>query len=182
MTEPPSPLRMLLSRHTRRREFIELLLGGVAAWPMADVLPPASVVAVLVNPRSPESEPQTKDIELVARSVGQQIRVLNASSDRDIDAVFATLVEARDAGLLVTNDALFSSSRDQIIALAASRAIPTIYDRRAYADAGELMSYGTHYLDGHRRLGSYTAKNSQRGKACGFARGTIDQIRVRPQR
>ena len=141
----------------RRREFMTLL-GGVAAWPMADVLPPASVVAVLVNPRSPESEPQTKDIELVARSVGQQIRVLNASSDRDIDAVFATLVEARDAGLLVTNDALFSSSRDQIIALAASRAIPTIYDRRAYADAGGLMSYGTHYLDGHRRLGSYAAK------------------------
>jgi putative ABC transport system substrate-binding protein len=59
---------------------------------------------------------------------------------------------------LVTNDALFSSSRDQIVALAASRAIPTIYDRRAYADAGGLMSYGTHYLDGHRRLGIYTAK------------------------
>ena len=123
-----------------------------------DVLPPASVVAVLVNPRSPESEPQTRDIERVARSVGQQIRILNASNDRDIDAVFATLVEARDAGLLVTNDALFSSSRDQIVALAASRAIPTIYDRRAYADAGGLMSYGTHYLDGRRRLGSYAAK------------------------
>ena len=58
----------------------------------------------------------------------------------------------------MTNDALFSSSRDQIIALAASRAIPTIYDRRAYADAGGLMSYGTHYLDGHRRFGSYAAK------------------------
>jgi putative tryptophan/tyrosine transport system substrate-binding protein len=123
-----------------------------------DVLPPASVVAVLVNPRSPESEPQTRDIERVARAVGQQIRILNASSDRDIDVVFATLVEARDAGLLVTNDALFSSSRHQIVALAASRAIPAIYDRRAYADAGGLMSYGTHYLDGHRRLGSYAAK------------------------
>ena len=59
----------------------------------------------------------------------------------------------------MTNDALFSStSRDQIVALAASHGIPTIYDRRAYADAGGLMSYGTHYLDGHRRLGIYTGK------------------------
>jgi putative tryptophan/tyrosine transport system substrate-binding protein len=140
-------LNLLTSELTTKR--LELIRG---------VLPPASVVAVLVNPRSPESEPQTRDIEWVARSVGQQIRVLNASSDRDIDAVFAALVEARGAGLLVTNDALFSSSRDQIVALAASRAIPAIYDRRAYADAGGLMSYGTHYLDGHRRLGSYAAK------------------------
>jgi putative ABC transport system substrate-binding protein len=123
-----------------------------------DLVPTASVVAVLVNPRSPESEPQSRDIERAAGAVGQQIRILSASSDRDIDAAFATLVKPRDAALLVTNDALFSSSRDQIVALAASRAIPTIYDRRAYADAGGLMSYGTHYLDGHRRLGIYTAK------------------------
>jgi putative ABC transport system substrate-binding protein len=124
-----------------------------------DLVPTASVVvAVLVNPRSPESEPQIRDIERAAGAVGQQIRILNASSDQDIDAAFATLVKPRDAALLVTNDALFSSSRDQIVALAASRAIPTIYDRRAYADAGGLMSYGTHYLDGHRRLGIYTAK------------------------
>jgi putative ABC transport system substrate-binding protein len=123
-----------------------------------DLVPTASVVAVLVNPRSPESEPQSRDIERAAGAVGQQIRILNASSDQDIDAAFATLVKPRDAALLVTNDALFSSSRDQIVALVASRAIPTIYDRRAYADAGGLMSYGTHYLDGHRRLGIYTAK------------------------
>ena len=123
-----------------------------------DLVPTASVVAVLVNPRSPESEPQSRDIERAAGAVGQQIRILNASSDRDIDAAFATIVKPRDAALLVTNDALFSSSRDQIVALAASRAIPAIYDRRAYADAGGLMSYGTHYLDGHRRLGIYTAK------------------------
>ena len=123
------------------------------------LVPTASVVAVLVNPRSPELEPQSKDIERAAGAVGQQIRILNASSDQDIDAAFATLVKPRDAALLVTNDALFSStSRDQIVALAASHGIPTIYDRRAYADAGGLMSYGTHYLDGHRRLGIYTGK------------------------
>ena len=123
-----------------------------------ELVPTAPVVAVLVNSHSPESEPQSKDIERAAAAVGQQIRILNASSRREIDAAFTTLVKPRDAALLVTNDALFDSSRDQIVALAASHAIPTIYDRRAYAAAGGLMSYGTHYLDGHRRLGIYAAK------------------------
>ena len=142
-------LNLLTSELTTKR--LELIRGLVST---------ASVIAVLVNPRSPESEPQSRDIERAASAVGQQIRILNASSDQDIDAAFATLIKPRDAALLVTNDALFSSSsrRNQIVALAASRAIPTIYDRRAYADAGGLMSYGTHYLDGHRRLGIYTAK------------------------
>jgi len=120
--------------------------------------PAASVVAVLVNPRSPESAPQSRDIERAAGMFGQQIQFLNTSSDREIEAAFASLVKPRDAALLVTNDALFDGSRDQIVALAASYAIPTIYDRRAYAAAGGLISYGTHYLDGYRRLGIYAAK------------------------
>jgi putative ABC transport system substrate-binding protein len=141
-------LNLLTSELTTKR--LELIRGLIST---------ASVIAVLVNPRSPESEPQSRDIERAAGAVGQQIRILNASTDRDIAAAFATLVKQRDAALLVTNDALFSStSRDQIVALAASHAIPTIYDRRAYADAGGLMSYGTNYLDGHRRLGIYSAK------------------------
>ena len=119
-------LNLLTSELTTKR--LELIRG---------LVPTASVIAVLVNPRSPESEPQSRDIERAAGAVGQQIRILNASTDRDIDAAFATLVKPRDAALLVTNDALFgSTSRDQIVALAASHAIPTIYDRRAYADAG----------------------------------------------
>src|SRR5215467_2476540 len=123
-----------------------------------DLVPTASVVAVLVNPRSPESAPQSRDIERAAGMFGQQIQFLNTSSDREIEAAFASLVKPHDAALLVTNDALFDSSRDQIVALAASYAIPTIYDRRAYAAAGGLISYGTHYLDGYRRLGIYAAK------------------------
>ena len=123
-----------------------------------DLVPRASVVVVLVNPRSPESEPQSRDIEQAASSVRQQIRILNASSEQEIDAAFTTITKPHDGALLVTNDALFSSRRNQIVALAASRGIPTVYDRRAYAAAGGLMSYGTHYLDGHRRLGIYAAK------------------------
>ena len=123
-----------------------------------ELAPTALVVAVLANPRSPESEPQSSDVERAARAIGQQVRILNASSDSEIGAAFAALVKSRNAALLVTNDALFDSRRDQIVALAASNAIPTVYDRRAYAVAGGLISYGTHYLDGHRRLGVYTAK------------------------
>ena len=102
-------LNLLTSELTTKR--LELIRG---------LVPTASVIAVLVNPRSPESEPQSRDIERAAGAVGQQIRILNASTDQDIDAAFATLVKQRDAALLVTNDALFSStSRDQIVTLAS---------------------------------------------------------------
>src|SRR5262245_47598590 len=92
-------LNLLTSELTTKR--LELIRG---------LVPTASVIAVLVNPRSPESEPQSRDIEQAAGAVGQRIRILNASTDRDIDAAFATLVKQRDAALLVTNDALFSST------------------------------------------------------------------------
>jgi putative ABC transport system substrate-binding protein len=123
-----------------------------------ELLPAAGIVAVLVNSRSPESEPQVRDLQAAARAVAQQIRILNAGNESEIDAAFAAIVSARDGGLLVTNDALFDGRRDQLVALAARHAVPTIYDRRAYAEAGGLMSYGTHYLDGYRLLGIYTTK------------------------
>jgi putative ABC transport system substrate-binding protein len=123
-----------------------------------ELLPAVATLAVLVNPRSPEAEPQLRDLQATARAIRQQLRVLNASSEPEIDAGFAILVNQRDAALLVTNDALFTGRRDQLIALAARHAVPTIYDRRAYAAAGGLMSYGTDYLDGYRKLGIYASK------------------------
>jgi putative ABC transport system substrate-binding protein len=125
---------------------------------LRQMLPTHPVIAILANPRSPESEPQLRDLKAAASVVGQQIRILNASSAGEIDAAFATLADARDAGLIVTNDALFDDTRDRIVALAARHAVATIYDRRAYAVAGGLMSYGTPYLAGYRQLGIYTAR------------------------
>jgi putative tryptophan/tyrosine transport system substrate-binding protein len=122
------------------------------------ILPTATTVAVLVNPRSPEAEPQLRDLQTAARVIGQQLRILNASSEPEIDAAFVTLVNSRDVALVVSNDALFDSRRDQLVALAARHTVPTVYDRRAYAAAGGLMSYGTHYLDGYRKLGGYASK------------------------
>jgi len=123
-----------------------------------EFLPAAGTVAVLANPRSPEAEPQLRDLQAAARTIGQRLRILNASSAREIDFAFATVANQRDGALLVTNDALFISRRDQLVALARRHAVPTIYDRRAYAVAGGLISYGTDYLDGYRKLGIYTSK------------------------
>jgi putative ABC transport system substrate-binding protein len=127
---------------------------------MRDLLPAAATatVAVLVNLRSPEAEPQIRELHAAAAVIGQQLQILSAGSEPEIAAAFATLVKSRGAALLVTNDALFDGRRDYLVALAAEHSVPTIYDRRAYAAAGGLMSYGTHYLDGYRRLGLYAAK------------------------
>jgi putative tryptophan/tyrosine transport system substrate-binding protein len=100
-----------------------------------ELLPAAGTVAVLANPRSPEAEPQLSDLQAAARVIGQQLRILNASSGSEIDAAFAAVVSQRDAALLVTNDPLFISRFDQLVGLAARHAVPTIYDRRAYRPA-----------------------------------------------
>ena len=123
-----------------------------------ELVPAAAVVAVLINPKSPEAEPQLRDVQTAARAIGQQIHILNASTERDVDTAFATLVQQLDGALLVTNDAFFHDQREQLVALAARHAVPTIYDRRAYASAGGLISYGTHYIDAFRQLGIYTAR------------------------
>jgi putative ABC transport system substrate-binding protein len=150
-----------LSRPGRNATGLNLLTSELTTKRLElirELLPAVATLAVLVNPRSPEAEPQLRDLQATARAIRQQLRVLNASSEPEIDAGFAILVNERDAALLVTNDALFTSSRDQLIALAARHAVPTIYDRRAYAVAGGLMSYGTDYLDGYRKLGIYASK------------------------
>jgi putative tryptophan/tyrosine transport system substrate-binding protein len=123
-----------------------------------ELVPAAAVVAVLINPKSPEAVPQLRDVQTAARAIGQQIHILNASTERDVDTAFATLVQQLDGALLVTNDAFFHDQREQLVALAARHAVPTIYDRRAYAAAGGLISYGTHYVGAFRQLGIYTAR------------------------
>ena len=123
-----------------------------------ELVPTAAVVAVLINPKSPEAEPQLRDMQTAARTIGQQIYILNASSEHDVVTAFATLVQRRDGALLVTNDAFFTDQTEQLVALAARYTVPTIYDRRRYTVAGGLISYGTHYVGAYRQLGIYTAK------------------------
>jgi putative ABC transport system substrate-binding protein len=90
--------------------------------------------------------------------MAQPILILNAANEGDFDLSFASLAQHRAGALLVTNDAFFFSRRDQIVAMAVRSAVPTIYDRREYADAGGLISYGPNYIDAYRQAGVYAGR------------------------
>ncbi len=294
MTEPPSPLRMLLSRHTKRREFITLLGGAAAAWPLAaraqqsampvigflgsttpeayvdrvrafrqglsesgyvegrnvaieyrwaeghydrlpalaadlvrigvsviaasaipaalaakaatstipiafaigvdpvevglvaslsrpggnltgavslsveltpkrlelahELMPAATAVAYLVNPSRPNVEDETKITQAVARSLALELRVLQARTDGDFDAVFARLAQERGGPLVIGVDAFFNSRSDQLATLALRHAVPAIYQYREFAAAGGLMSYGASATDTSRQAGVYCGR------------------------
>jgi putative tryptophan/tyrosine transport system substrate-binding protein len=108
------------------------LLSGKRLELLRELVPTATVIGVLVNPKSPDSVFQSEDTKEAARTLRQQIRVVNASSERDIDAAFAILVEHRIGALLATLDPFFDTRREQIVAQAAHYAVPTIYGQRAY--------------------------------------------------
>ena len=116
------------------------------------------MVACLVNPSSPEIETQLTDIRAASRTIGQEILVLNAGNDRDLDTAFATLVRQRAGGLLVANDGFYTGRREQLVALASRHAIPAMYFLREFAAAGGLMSYGNSLADAHHQVGIYTAR------------------------
>ena len=122
------------------------------------LLPRMAMVAVVINPNSPEVTPQLADVQSASRAVGQPILILNASNESDFDTAFAALVQHGADALLVTNDAFLFNRRDQIVAMAARNAVPTIYDRREYAAAGGLISYGPNYVDAYRQAGVYTGR------------------------
>ena len=123
-----------------------------------ELLRTSAVVALLVEPNTPITEPETKGVRDAARSLGLQLHVLDASTEGEIGAAFEKLVELRAGGLLVSVDAFLISQRDQIVALAARHAVPAIYGLREFAAAGGLMSYGTDLADGYRQAGIYAAK------------------------
>jgi putative ABC transport system substrate-binding protein len=125
---------------------------------LRELVPTAAVIAVLFNPTNPVTGSDTKDMQAAADTVGQQIRILGASSEHDLDAAFATLVQQHADALLVNNDAFFSSRHNQIVALAAHHALPAIYYLRDFAAAGGLVSYGADVPDGYRQVGVYTAR------------------------
>ena len=124
-----------------------------------ELVPAAARVAVLVNPTDPvRTESTTKDVEAAARTIGLQIRVLNASTSAEIDAAFATLARERVDALFVGPDSFFNSRRVQLATLAARHAIPATYAVRDYAEAGGLMSYGTSVPDALRQAGVYAGR------------------------
>jgi putative ABC transport system substrate-binding protein len=121
-------------------------------------LPTATVVAMLVNPTTPLTEPETRGVRDAARSLGLQLHVLNASIESEIDTAFGTLVGLRAGALVVSVDPFLNNQRAQIVALAARHAVPAIYGLREFATVGGLMSYGNDLADAYRQSGIYAAK------------------------
>jgi putative ABC transport system substrate-binding protein len=119
----------------------------------------ATTFALLVNPSSPElAEAQARDLRAAAANLGIEIHVLQASTDRDFDTVFANLVQLRADALVVSSDSFFFTRCEQLAALAARHAMPTIFGFREFAAAGGLMSYGASVTDQHRTVGVYTGR------------------------
>ena len=121
-------------------------------------VPAATRVAVLVNPTGANTEATLRDVEPAARTMGQQIQVLNASTSHEIDAAFATFVRERPDALFVGGDAFLDSRRVQLVQLANHHRVPATYSGREYAEVGGLMSYGSDITDAYRQVGVYTGR------------------------
>jgi putative ABC transport system substrate-binding protein len=125
---------------------------------LSELAPQASVIALLVNPDNPGTEPMIRDVQEAARAKGVQLRVLRASAESEIDTAFATLAQVQAGALVLAADPFFGQRRDQLVALAARHAVPAIADWRGFAAAGGLISYGTSFTDTVRQVGMYAGK------------------------
>jgi putative ABC transport system substrate-binding protein len=123
-----------------------------------ELVPKAVVIGVLVNPKNPNAETVSRELQAAARTLGLQIHVVNAATEREFGAAFATLVQQRAAALVCVADPFFTARREELVALAARHAIPAIYEWREYAAVGGLMSYGTILSDAYRQAGVYTGR------------------------
>ena len=123
-----------------------------------DLLPGAARFAVLVNPNSPFTESAITDLRKAASSIGRQLEVLTASTNHDINAAFATLVQKRADALFINGDAFFTSRVVQLATLAVHHRVPAIYSVREFVAVGGLISYGASFADMFRQVGIYTGR------------------------
>ena len=126
---------------------------------LREILPNDTIIGVLVNPNdSIAANTETNGMRKAAQLVGQRIEILQAGTDGDIDTAFARLIDMRAHALIVAPNSLFVIQADQLIALAARHAIPTLYWRREFTEAGGLMSYGSNLADALRVAGVYSGR------------------------
>jgi putative tryptophan/tyrosine transport system substrate-binding protein len=123
-----------------------------------ELIPAATVMALLVNPANPNAETQSRELQSASRSLGIELHIVRASTDRDLETVFASLSEPRVGGLVIGPDIFFVSRAEQITALALRHSMPTISQYRDFAAAGGLMSYGGDNLDVIRLAGKYVGR------------------------
>jgi putative ABC transport system substrate-binding protein len=133
-------------------------LGPKRLQVLRELVPNATVLAMIVNPKNPNTEFDVQQMQSAARPMGLQILVLNASSERELDAAFARLVEQRAGAVIVNADPYFNMRRDQLVALAAQNAVPAIYELPEFVVGGGLMSYGTDIAEAYRNAGIYAGR------------------------
>jgi putative ABC transport system substrate-binding protein len=125
---------------------------------LSELVPQAGVIALLVNPNSAAAEGQTRDVQKAARAKGVQLSILKASTESEIDAAFASLVQLQAGALLVGADPFFNSRREKLVALSARFAVPAIYEWREFAELGGLISYGPSQAGLWRQVGIYAGR------------------------
>ena len=123
---------------------------------LREALARTASIAVLFNPNFPRAQGRMREVQEAARAMVQDLAITPAANEGEIDQAFAKFDGRRPDALLVVGDPFFNARRDQIVALAARYAIPAIYDRRDFAAAGGLMSYGTNFSELYRQQGAYT--------------------------
>ena len=125
---------------------------------LRQLVPNATTIAMLVNPGSPDTEAERRDVQAAAQAIGQQLIILDVKSEREIESAFAVLMQRRADALLAGTGAFTNSHRERIVALAAKHAIPAIYSLREYVAAGSLMSYAASITDAYRQAGIYAGR------------------------
>ena len=138
--------------------FLASDLGAKRLGLLRQFVPNANAIAMLMNPDYPATAGEVRDVQAAARSLGMQIIVLNANTSDTIDAAFTAFGRERPDALFIGGDPFLLGRREQVVPLAASHSLPTIYPQREYVDVGGLMSYGTSLTDGYRQAGAYAGK------------------------
>ena len=123
-----------------------------------ELVPAATTIAILVNPANRSAEIQVRDIQAAARTLGLELHIVQASTEREIDAAFAALTRLRAGALVISPEAFFNSRSEQLAALTVRHAVPAIYTYREFAAAGGLMSYGGSITDSYRQAGIYIGR------------------------
>jgi putative ABC transport system substrate-binding protein len=125
---------------------------------LSDLVPKIKAIALLVNPKNANAERVMRDMQEAVRAKGMQLHIAKAGSEKEIETAYAGLVQLRVGGLVVANDAFFTSRRAQLTALAARHVVPAIYEGREFVDAGGLISYGTNLIAVYHQLGDYAGR------------------------
>jgi putative ABC transport system substrate-binding protein len=125
---------------------------------LRELMPQADLVGVLLNPNYPDAEVQLKDVQEATRTIGQRTLILTATTDTEIDTVFATLAQQRVGALMVCADPFFDVRRERIVGLATRHHVPTIYHWREYVVVGGLLSYGASLTQSYREAGIYAGR------------------------